>query len=149
MGYSGKYKVINKKKYLGDFNKITWRSLWERKVCRYLDLTSNVISWSSEEVIIPYTSPIDGKRHRYFVDFYCEVLSKSGNVVKYLLEIKPNSQRFAPKKRKRISKRYLQEIQTYGVNMAKWEAAELWCSKRGVKFKVVDEYDMGIKKRKK
>ena len=55
---------------------------------RYCDHTESVIRWSSEEVIIPYRSPIDGKRHRYFPDFWLRILGADGQIKETLIEIK-------------------------------------------------------------
>ena len=54
----------NPSKYLGDPTKIVYRSLWERKCMRIFDENPNVIRWASEEMAIPYFSPVDKKRHR-------------------------------------------------------------------------------------
>ena len=64
---------------------------------RYCDHTESVIKWSSEEVIIPYRSPIDGKRHRYFPDFWLRVLDGDGQIKETLIEIKPKAQTRPPK----------------------------------------------------
>ena len=37
MAYSGRYRVKNPKKYEGDFNKVKYRSLWERQTFKWLD----------------------------------------------------------------------------------------------------------------
>jgi len=65
-----KYKPEYPKKYKGDPNNIICRSSWERVFCRYCDRNRNILEYSSEEVIIPYRSPVDNKYHRYFPDFY-------------------------------------------------------------------------------
>ena len=70
MSYKGKYRPTNKRKYKGDVNSIVYRSLWERKFMVYLDTNPDITEWGSEEIVIPYVSPLDGKRHRYFPDFY-------------------------------------------------------------------------------
>jgi hypothetical protein len=80
MAYSGKYNPINPKKYKGDTSKVIYRSLWERKLMVYCDNTKSVLEWGSEEVIIPYVSPWDGKVHRYFPDFYMLKSNQSINV---------------------------------------------------------------------
>ena len=67
--YKGYFKPKNPKKYKGDPTNIIYRSSWECKLMIRLDEDPNVISWGSEEIIIPYRSPIDNKIHRYFVDF--------------------------------------------------------------------------------
>ena len=92
MAYKGKFRPENYKKYKGDYTKITYRSGWELKFMKYLDRQPNVLSWSSEEVIIPYKSPIDNKWHRYYPDFW--VKTKQGET---LVEIKPKKQTRPPK----------------------------------------------------
>ena len=75
MAYKGKYIPINPKKYVGNSSQVIYRSLWERKLMVYCDRNDNIIEWGSEEVIVPYRSPWDGKMHRYFPDFYMKVKS--------------------------------------------------------------------------
>ena len=58
MAYSGKYKPLNPKKYVGNSSKVIYRSLWERKLMVYCDNNDKVLEWGSEEVIIPYLSLI-------------------------------------------------------------------------------------------
>ena len=70
--YQGRFKPDNPQKYKGDASNIIYRSGWELKLMRYLDKHPHVTRWNSEEIIIPYRSPIDGKMHRYFPDFYVE-----------------------------------------------------------------------------
>ena len=65
MAYSGKYSPKFPKKYKGDPTNITFRSLWERKFMVYCDSNSNVLEWASEEIAIPYISPVDHRPHRY------------------------------------------------------------------------------------
>jgi hypothetical protein len=110
----------------------------------YLDRTPGVLEWSSEEIVIPYLSPLDGKFHRYFTDFYAKIKNTEGVIVRYIIEVKPRSQRKPPRKSKNQI-RYIKEAKTYVVNQAKWEAAEMWCKKNNHVFRVVDETDLGIK----
>lgn len=142
--YQGRYRLINPSKYKGERGNIQYRSSWELKMMRYLDMTENVLEWSSEEIVIPYLSPLDKKFHRYFTDFYAKVKESSGDIKKYIIEVKPRSQRIKPKKSKNKIK-YIKEVKTYAVNQAKWEAAEMWCKKYGYIFRVFDETDLGIK----
>ena len=44
----------------------------------YCDKEDNILSWGSEEVVVPYISPVDNKPHRYYVDFIVEVRQKDG-----------------------------------------------------------------------
>jgi hypothetical protein len=101
MSYKGIFKPKNPSKYIGDHTNIIYRSLWERKFMVFCDNNSNVIKWCSEEIAIPYLSPVDGKYHRYFVDFLVEMETKTGKEV-FLIEIKPKRQCVEPKRGKRI-----------------------------------------------
>ena len=67
--YKGKYYPLNPKKYKGNPSQVVYRSLWERKLMVYCDKNEKVLEWGSEEIIIPYMSPKDGRLHRYFPDF--------------------------------------------------------------------------------
>jgi len=115
----------------------------------FCDKNPNVLLWNSEGVKIPYVSPVDGERHRYFVDFWIRMKNRAGEIVDKLIEIKPRIQRFPPETPKRKTKRYYESVKTYAVNQAKWEAAKLIAEKNNMQFVVLDEYDLGIRKRKK
>lgn len=144
MSYKGYFKPKNPSKYLGDPTNIIYRSLWELKLMRYLDIHPEIVSWASEEVIIPYRSPVDNKLHRYFPDFI--VKKRVDNVVETLLvEIKPESQVMEPKRQSKPTKRYIREVMTYGINQAKWKAAQKFCNDRNWKFVVMTEHHLGIK----
>lgn len=142
MAYSGKFIPTNPKKYSGDPTNIIFRSLWEKKVMTKLDTSPQVIEWGSEEVVIPYISPIDGKVHRYFVDFYARIQYADKNTKTFLIEVKPKKQTQEPKKQKRITKSYITEVATWGVNSAKWKAATEFCLDRGWEFKILTEDDL-------
>ena len=58
---------------------------------KYCDLNDSILEWGSEEVVIPYRSPLDNRIHRYFVDFYIKVEDMSGQIKKYLIEVKPKN----------------------------------------------------------
>jgi hypothetical protein len=142
----GRYKPHNPKKYRGDPTDIVYRSGWELKFMLSLDSHPDILEWASESVIIPYRSPVDNSLHRYFVDFYVKKKTKSGDIVTELIEIKPEKQRLEPvKKSKKPTKKYIREVMTYGVNQAKWKAAEEYCRKKGWQFRVMSEHDLGIK----
>jgi hypothetical protein len=144
MSYKGKYQPSFPKKYKGDPTNIIYRSLWERKFMVYCDLNEKVLEWGSEEMFVWYRSPIDSKPHRYFPDFYIKVQESSGQIKKYLLEIKPKRQTTPPPKQQRQTKKYLYEAYEYAKNQAKWKAAEEWCADRGYEFKVLTENELGI-----
>ena len=68
MVYSGRYIVKNKSKYVGDFNNVIYRSLWERAGFSWCDKNPKIKGWSSEEIVIPYYYDVDKKYHTYYVD---------------------------------------------------------------------------------
>jgi hypothetical protein len=143
MSYKGRFKPKNPKKYNGSADNIIYRSSWELRVMKYLDESPNIIWWASEELAIPYRSPVDQKMHRYFPDFIVKVREKTGLVMTYILEIKPEKQTKVPIQ-KRKTQKYLQEAATYAINQEKWRAADIFCQDHGWKFKVVTEKDLGI-----
>ena len=140
-----KYKPIHPKKYQGNPNNIICRSSWERKFCQWCDRKENVISWASEEISIPYVSPKDNRIHRYYPDFLIKVKESSNRIKTYVVEVKPKKQTLPPKKRKRITKSYIYECQTYAVNQAKWKAASEFCKDNRIEFKIITEDELGIK----
>ena len=142
MAYKTKYKTQNPSKYIGDPTKIICRSLWERRVCKYLDENRNVIRWGSEELVIPYYSPVDRKMHRYYPDFIVELKNKDGKIETVMIEVKPYKQTQAPKKPKRMTKTFENAAKTYLTNQAKWEAAAAVCEKRGWKFQILTEKEI-------
>ena len=133
MAYSGRYKVINVKKYKGDYTNVIYRSLWEKHVFAWCDSNPKVKRWSSEELVIPYYYDVDKRYHRYFPDILIEMDAKT-----ILVEIKP-AKETEPPKRPDKSKRYLNESLTYIKNMNKWEAANEYCKDRGWEFQIWTE----------
>jgi hypothetical protein len=152
VSYKGRFRPVNPSKYKGDHTKIIYRSLWEFKFFKYIDEHPDVIWWQSEEVIVPYRSPIDGRMHRYFPDVILCKKIPGGTIETIMIEIKPFKQTIAPDiskknatKTGRVSRRYLNEVKTFGVNEAKWAAARKFCSEKGWVFKVFTEKELGIK----
>jgi hypothetical protein len=145
MSYKGKYQPSYPKKYKGDPTNIIYRSLWERRFMSYCDLNENILEWGSEELALPYRSPIDGKIHRYVPDFYIKVKENNGSIQKYIIEIKPKKQTIEPKVQKRKTKGYIFEVTEWARNQAKWKVAEEFCEDRRWKFKILTEEDLGIK----
>ena len=145
MAYKGKFNPHNPQKYKGNPTNIIYRSLWELRLMRYFDSNENVIKWSSEEIIIPYRSPLDNKIHRYFPDFYVEVKTSVGTINTMLIEVKPAKQTKEPVKDPKHPRRFLKEVATYGVNQAKWKSATEYCQRCGWQFKIMTEKEIGIK----
>ena len=144
MAYSGFYKPRNIKKYRGNPSRIVYRSLWEKKYMIYCDTTPTILEWGSEEVIIPYRSPIDGKPHRYYPDFYIKVREKGGKISKYIVEIKPKKQTKPPYGKDKRTAAYKREALTFARNRAKWDAAEDYCEDRQMKFLILTEVHLAV-----
>ena len=144
MSYKGKYYPSFPRKYKGDPTNIIYRSLWERKFMVYCDKNQNILEWASEEIAIPYRSPIDNRVHRYFPDFYMKVKETNGKIKNYMIEVKPSKQTKPPKKPKRQTKGYIREAYEYARNQAKWKMAKEFCADRQWEFKVVTEKELGV-----
>lgn len=130
------YTPKHPEKYLGDPTKIVFRSSWEYRFCVFLDNNPNVLEWACEEIAIPYIKPTDppgAKPRRYFPDFFMRYRTKNGDIVAELIEIKPATQ---TKLRKKAT---THEQITYAINLAKWKAAEEFCTKTGIRFRVLTE----------
>jgi hypothetical protein len=134
-----KYKPSHPEKYRGTVDNIVCRSSWERTVCQFLDLSPAVMEWSSEEFVIPYINPLDGRPHRYFPDFLVKVKNREGGTRIIMIEVKPAAQTRAPVKPTRKTRRYLREMATYAVNSSKWEAAKGFCDSQGWEFLILTE----------
>ena len=152
MAYHGRFRPENPQKYRGDPTNIVYRSMWECKFFRFIDRHPDVIWWQSEELAIPYLSPIDGKMHRYFPDVILNKRIADDQFETVMIEIKPEKQTIPPdpsKKNKtpsgRISRRYLNEVKTYGINDAKWKAARQYCNSKGWTFQIMTEKHLNIR----
>lgn len=135
MAYRTIFKPINYKKYVGDPTKIVCRSLWERKVCKFLDENKNILKWSSEEIVIPYKNPIDQKIHNYYPDFLVQFFDGTKNNT-WIIEVKPKKQTML---KEGASKK---EKITWVINTAKWEAAKNYCNKNNMEFKILTEQEI-------
>lgn len=111
---------------------------------KYCDLNENILEWGSEEIALPYRSPVDNRIHRYFPDFYIKVKESTGQIKKYLIEIKPKKQTVEPKMKQKKTKGYIYEVVEYAKNQAKWKAAKEFCEDRQWEFRVLTEDDLGV-----
>lgn len=110
----------------------------------YLDNHPDVLSWSSETIIIRYRCPVTGRIRRYFPDFKVTFKNRQGLIETVIYEIKPASQTRPPQRK---SKYYVQHVNTFMVNKAKWSAAIDYCKRRNLKFKILTENELfGSKK---
>jgi len=145
MLHQGYFKPKNPHKYRGDPTNIIYRSGWELKFMLYVDSHPEIIEWGSEEFSIPYRSPIDNRIHRYFPDFYIKKKTKDGKNQTLVIEIKPLKQTIEPQKQNKRTKRYINEVMTWGINSSKWHAAEQFCKERNWQFLILTEKELNIK----
>ena len=146
MAYKGKFHPKHPEKYRGDPTNIIYRSLWEMRFMRYLDSHPSVMQWASEEIIIPYVSPVDKRVHRYFPDFWVKMRSTEGSINTVIIEIKPSKQTKIPVRPEKLTRKFINEARTYSVNAAKWKAAQEFCNDRNWQFKVLTEKELGLDK---
>jgi hypothetical protein len=145
----GKYKPLNPAKYVGDIDNIVFRSSWERKFFVWADRNPSVLRWGSEIHPIPYFSKVDGRVRRYFPDLFIRIKKIDGSEEVLIAEIKPECQTRPPKeptrKTKKSQGRLVEETLTYQRNKDKWEAAEQFAKKKGMRFVILTEKELGIK----
>ena len=131
----GPYVVLNPQKYAGK-GVPKYRSGWELAFMRFCDSNDHIISWSSESLVIPYVNPLTGKKTRYIPDFLIQYRNKHNKVVTELIEIKPKKQSILE------SKANNRDRAIVAVNYAKWAAAQKWCQRNGLTFRVITEDDI-------
>ena len=135
MSHHGKYFPRHPKKYKGNPTNIVYRSSWEKKFMNWCDLTESVSEWQSEEFFIPYRSPIDGRVHRYFPDFFVKYRDANGKRRTMVVEVKPKKETKMPTTNpKRRTKSWAYSVRTYAVNQAKWKAAKEFCKDNNYEF---------------
>jgi hypothetical protein len=132
----GVYKVKNLEKYMGA-RMPTYRSSWEYTFCAFCDNNPSIQQWASEGVKIPYRDPLTGKQTVYIPDFLITYIDKNLKTHVELIEIKPANQML----RERVGKNPYNQAQ-YIKNMAKWQAAGVWCKNKGIRFRVINESDI-------
>ena len=143
MGYASKnqgyYKPKHPEKYKGNIDNIRFLSSWELHFNKFLDNNPNILEWASEEIVIPYIKPTDGKVHKYYPDYWIKYKDRNGNIIQEIIEVKPDAQTKPPKKRGKKKKVQLRESVTYAINVAKWKHAAAYCKKHGLKFRLITE----------
>ena len=143
----GKFRPRNPQKYGGDVSNIVYRSSYELKFMQYCDLTESVNSWKSEEFWIPYRSPLDGKTHRYFPDFFLKYKDKDGKMRNLVVEVKPAKDLKEPQTNPtRRTKSWAYSVKMWAINQAKFEAAKEWCADHNYEFRIFTEKELGIQR---
>ena len=126
------YEVKNTNKYVGK-KKPFMRSSWETVFARMCDNNPAIVQWASEPFMVPYRNPFTGKQTVYVPDFLVVYMDKQMKKHGEVIEIKPkkeSSMQYAKSKRDQAA---------VILNMAKWQAAQVWCKAKGLKFRVITE----------
>lgn len=139
----GLFKPKNPEKYIGDINQIVFRSSWELRSFKWADETPSIIAWSSEPFPIQYFDTSTNKVRRYFPDLFIKIKNKE-EIKTYIIEIKPEKQTKPPKRGRKKTSTYLNEIATYEKNLSKWNQAKQFCESNNFIFKVITEKELGI-----
>ena len=131
----GRFDMKNPARYVGKRTPLA-RSSWEFVFMRMLDEHPGVENWASESIQIPYRDPLTGKYTIYVPDFLVQYLNKKNQICTEVVEIKPKKQSIIE------SKASNRERLTVAINYAKWAAAQAWCKRQGLTFRVVTEEDI-------
>ena len=137
----GFFTPKNPEKYIGK-NKPKFRSSWEMVFMTFLDQNINISQWASESISIPYRHPLTGKISNYIPDFVVVYKNKNGKQLAEVVEIKPRSQSIL------IEAKSKSDHMAVIVNTAKWNAAQIFCKRAGMKFRVITEHDIFINGRR-
>lgn len=145
----GYFRPKNPTKYKGNPNNIFYRSSWEFTVMSKLDENPLVLWWASEELSIPYYCPVEKRQRLYYPDFIVSRKSATtGQINTFMIEVKPLAQTREPvkpdTKDRRKLRRFIRETFVYKNNIAKWAAAEEFCSAKGWTFTTLTEKQLGI-----
>ena len=138
---NGFYQVLNADKYVGKKTP-HYRSSWEHSFMRFCDNNPAVLQWASESISIPYLNPLSGKMTIYIPDFLITYRTRDDRMCAEVIEIKPKKQSVIE------SKQSSRDRAIVAVNYAKWAAAQKWCARNGLVFRVITEDDMFANGRK-
>lgn len=132
----GPFKLKNPEKYVG-LGTPTYRSSWEFAVMSMCDTNPAIQQWASESIKIPYRDPLTGKQTVYVPDFFVMYIDANQKKHAEIWEIKPMKQAA----RESVGTNPYDQAQ-YIRNKAKWQVANQWANKAGVKFRVITEHDI-------
>jgi hypothetical protein len=131
----GIFTPTNPQKYVGR-REPRFRSGWELAFMRFCDTNDNILQWVSEGISIPYRHPLTGKMTNYVPDFLVTYRTRDNTMRAELIEIKPKKQSVIE------SKASARDRAIVAVNYAKWAAAQAWCKRAGLTFRVITEEDI-------
>jgi hypothetical protein len=100
---------------------------------QFCDNNPAILQWASEAINIPYRNPFTGKNTIYVPDFLIVYIDKNNTKHAEVIEVKPSTETTMEAARNTRDRAYV------ALNMAKWQAADIWCKRQGMKFRVVTE----------
>ena len=109
------------------------RSSWEHSYMRWLDEHPDVVEWGSEVIQIPYFNPLKKRPANYIPDFLIRYRDKNNIIHNELIEIKPLKETMLEHAKSKYDKLMLVQ------NVAKWKAAQSFCRKAGLEFRIINE----------
>lgn len=126
-----------------------YRSSWEQKLMIYFDMNPKITNYGAEFMSIQYKQPkydggiIEYTEHRYFPDFYYELMRSDGSLLRVLAEVKPEKETVPPVLGEKYTHKQLKNFEytmlAYNRNIHKWEAAAKFCENRGIEFVIITE----------
>ncbi|CAB5214423.1 head completion protein [uncultured Caudovirales phage] len=128
----GKFQLQNPQKYVGNKTP-TYRSSWEYVFMQFCDNNPNILQWASEAVHINYKNPLTGKNTIYVPDFLLTYQDAHGKPHAEVVEVKPKKETTLE------GAKNVRDQAAAILNMAKWEAARIWCKAHGMTFRIVTE----------
>lgn len=132
----GRFELKHPEKYVGKRTPL-YRSSWEWAFMQFCDNNPAIENWASEAVKIPYRDPLTGRHSVYVPDFFIQYVDKNGRKHAEVVEVKPMNQTV----KERVGRNKINQAH-FVRNMAKWEAARIWCKRQGIYFRIVSENDI-------
>jgi len=137
---------------------IYYRSSYELRFMKFLDMNKSVTKWGAECISIPYqlthyekNGDINLKSHTYYPDFYYEIAGNDGMTKKVIAEVKPNSEyldtillenkgfKIPPNSTLKQLKNLEYRMKMSQKNSEKWKTMIKFCDKKGWEFIIITE----------
>ena len=115
---------------------IKYRSSWELVFMKFCDDNPSVVNWGSEVLRIPYRNPVTNKNTIYVPDFIVVYVDRNNRQHAEVIEIKPLKEAVIERARSQRDKIML------AINMAKWQAAQAFCARNNLSFRLVTEHQL-------
>lgn len=132
----GKYQLLHPEKYVGNKSP-TYRSSWEFSVMSMCDNNPSILQWASEAIHINYRNPFTNRNTIYVPDFFVMFVDANGKTHGEVWEIKPTKETSLQEAGKSTRAQAAAVL-----NMAKWEAARVYCRAQNLNFRIITERDL-------